>query len=65
MLDTKTLFNLIDCLEIKGVNHPLLNSAMLYTFGFNWEENELYKEFYNYAKKALYFDSDMNTWLVK
>lgn len=65
MLDTTTIFKLTERLELKGVNHPLLESAMLYTFGFDWEENELYKEFYEYAKEALYFDDDCNTWLVK
>lgn len=65
MLNTKTIFKLIDRLELKGVNHPLLESAMTYSFGIDWEENELYKEFYQYAKEALYFDTDMNTWLAK
>ena len=65
MLDTTTIFKLTERLELKGTNHPVLVSAMLYTFGFDWEENELYKEFYEYAKEALYFDKECNTWLVK
>lgn len=65
MLDTTTIFKLTEKLELKGTNHPVLNAAMYYTFGYRWEENELYKEFYEYAKEALYFDDDCNTWLVK
>lgn len=65
MLNTNEIFNLTEKLELKGTNHPLLESAMLYTFGIDWEKNELYKEFYQYAKEALYFDTDCNTWLVK
>lgn len=65
MLDIKTLYKLADDLELKGVNHPLLESAMFYTFGFDWEKKELYKKFYQYAKEALYFDKECNTWLAK
>lgn len=66
MLDVNTIIKLSEKLEIKGVNHPILESEMIYTFGIDWEQEEIYKEFYEYAKEAMYFDSNthINTWLV-
>lgn len=66
MLDVNIIIKLSEKLELKGVNHPILESAMIYAFGFDWEQEELFKEFYEYAKEAMYFDSDpyINTWLV-
>lgn len=67
MLDTNTIIKLTERLELKGVNHPILESAMVHTFGIDWEQEEVYREFYEYAKNALYFESDpsVNTWLDK
>lgn len=65
MLDTKTIIKLSEELELKGVNHPILESAMVYTFGINWEKDNLYKEFYKYVKESMYFDNETNTWLDK
>lgn len=63
MLDTNTIIKLSEELELKGTNHPILESAMIYTFGIDWEKEEIYKEFYEYAKEAMYFDEQANTWL--
>lgn len=67
MLNVNEIMELQEQLENKGVNHPILESAMIATFGIDWEKEALYKEFYEYAKKALYFNSDpyINTWLDK
>lgn len=65
MLDTKTIIKLSEELELKGVNHPILESAMVYTFGIDWEKDNLYKEFYKYVKESMYFDNETNTWLDK
>ena len=65
MLDSKTIIKLSEELELKGVNHPILESAMVYTFGIDWEKDNLYKEFYKYVKKSMHFDNETNTWLDK
>ena len=67
MLDTNTIINLTEKLELKGVNHPILDAAMVSTSGIDWDQEEIYLEFYEYAKKALYFEPDphINTWLDK
>lgn len=67
MLNIIQLTKLQEVLELKGVNHPTLESAMIAAFGIDWEQLEIYIEFYEYAKKALYFDDnpDINTWLDK
>lgn len=65
MLDSKTIIKLSEELELKGVNHPILESAMVYTFGIDWEKDNLYKEFYKYVKESMHFDNETNTWLDK
>lgn len=65
MLKLNEIFRLADTLEIKGTNHPILESAMLFAFGFDWEKVEIYKEFFEYAKDAMYFETAINTWVVK
>lgn len=61
---TKNIFELAECLELKGVNHPILENAMIFAFGLDWEENSLYVEFYQYAKEGMYFDEVFNTWMI-
>ena len=65
MLDASAIINMSEKLELYGVNHPILESAMIYTFGIDWEQDENYKEFYEYAKESMYFDEIENTWLDK
>lgn len=65
MLDVKSIIYLSEKLELKGVNHPILDSAFIYSFGIDWQKEEIYREFYEYASKAMYFDTQLNTWLDK
>ena len=67
MLNTIDIIKLSEQLELHGVNHPILESAMIFTFGIDWDQDPIYTEFYEYAKKAMYFEADpyINTWLDK
>ena len=67
MLNIMDIIKLSERLELYGVNHPILESAMIFAFGIDWEQNPIYTEFYKYAKEAMYFEADphINTWLDK
>ena len=67
MLNITQIIELQEVLELKALNHPILESAMIAAFGIDWGQEEIYIDFYEYAKRALYFDDtpDINTWLDK
>ena len=61
------IFKLTEQLQRGGVNHPILENAFAFAFCLDWEQVPIYAEFFEFAKKGLYFDDnpDINTWMVK
>lgn len=50
-------------LERDGLNHPLFESAMVYTFGIDWEKDAFIKGLAPILQETMHFDTEYNTWM--